>query len=105
MYDAPLTDLGKKQAKSLGVEFSKIPRDALWITSPLTRRDADVHHRTPSGIRTKGGAMEEAEGKQQRTPTAADADDACFDENLDNMNTPLARISTSRRSFKIGRKK
>ena len=41
MYDAPLTDLGKKQAKSLGGVF-KIPRDALGITPRWTPRQADA---------------------------------------------------------------
>ena len=90
MYDAPLTDLGKKQAKSLGVEFSKIPRDALWITSPLTRAMQTCIIGRRAGFERKAEQWKKLRGKQQRTPTADDADDACFDENLDNMNTPLA---------------
>jgi len=90
MYDAPLTDLGKKQAKSLGVEFSKIPRDALWITSPLTRAMQTCIIGRRAGFERKAERLKKMKDRQERTPTAVDADDACFDENLDNMNTPLA---------------
>ena len=36
IFDARLTKLGIEQAKELGKFLSELPKDAVWITSPLT---------------------------------------------------------------------
>ena len=37
IFDAPLTKLGRSQATALGSFLAKLPKDAVWVTSPLTR--------------------------------------------------------------------
>ena len=56
IFDARLTKLGIEQAKELGKFLSELPKDAVWITSPLTRametcvygREANVAFVSPS---------------------------------------------------------
>ena len=58
----PAHGFGEKASQvSGGGVFKNSERRAVDHVA-AARAIADVHHRTPSGIRTKGGAMEEAEG-------------------------------------------
>ena len=73
MFDAALTELGRKQAKSLGPELSKIPRDAVWVSSPLTRALETCLIGRKAGLEYKASRL-----KKKGSP----------DENVDDANTP-----------------
>lgn len=73
MFDAALTELGRKQAKSLGPELSKIPRDAVWVSSPLTRALETCLIGRKAGLDYKSSRL-----KKKGSP----------DENVDDVNTP-----------------
>ena len=66
IFDAPLTKLGVKQAKSLGSFLAKLPKETVWVTSPLTRAMETCVHgykasmEVMSAQRRKGAAMREA---------------------------------------------
>ena len=66
IFDAPLTKLGVKQAKSLGSFLAKLPKETVWVTSPLTRAMETCVHgykasmEVISAQRRKGAAMREA---------------------------------------------
>jgi broad specificity phosphatase PhoE len=68
IFDAPLTKLGARQAKGLGAFLSKLPKDAVWVTSPLTRAMETCVHGYKSSLevaaaqRRKAAAMSEAAG-------------------------------------------
>ena len=68
IFDAPLTKLGVSQAKALGSFLSKLPKDAVWVTSPLTRAMETCVYGYKSSLevtsaqRRKGAAMSEAAG-------------------------------------------
>ena len=68
IFDAPLTKLGVRQAKGLGAFLSKLPKDAVWVTSPLTRAMETCVHGYKSSLevavaqRRKAAAMSEAAG-------------------------------------------
>ena len=68
IFDAPLTKLGVNQAKNLGLFLSKLPKDAVWVTSPLTRAMETCEYGYKSSLevmaaqRRKGAAMSEAAG-------------------------------------------
>lgn len=63
IFDAPLTKLGVSQAKALGSFLSKLPKDAVWVTSPLTRAMETCVYGYKSSLevtsaqRRKGAAM------------------------------------------------
>ena len=59
IFDAPLTKLGVRQAKGLGSFLAKLPKDAVWVTSPLTR-GGDVRARIQ--VEPRGDGDAEAEG-------------------------------------------
>lgn len=77
MFDAMLTELGKKQAKALGPELSKIPRDALWVSSPLTRALETCLIGRRAGLEHKASRLRKL-AKDGESP----------DENADDINTP-----------------
>jgi hypothetical protein len=66
IFDAPLTKLGVRQAKGLGSFLAKLPKDAVWVTSPLTRAMETCVHGYKSSLevmamqKRKGAAMQEA---------------------------------------------
>ena len=68
IFDAPLTKLGVRQAKGLGAFLSKLPKDAVWVTSPLTRAMETCVHGYKASLevavaqRRKAAAMSEAAG-------------------------------------------
>lgn len=68
IFDAPLTKLGVRQARGLGPFLSKLPKDAVWVTSPLTRAMETCVHGYKSSLevaaaqRRKAAAMSEAAG-------------------------------------------
>jgi len=90
MFDAALTELGRIQAKGLGLELSKVPKDALWITSPLTRAMETCVIGRRAGLEVKASRLKE---KAAAAAAAATATGAC-DENVDSANTPGSSSGT-----------
>jgi len=86
MYDAALTELGKSQAKGLGIELSKVPKDALWITSPLTRAMETCIIGRRAGLEVKAARM-----KEKAAMGTPNAQGETVKENIENAaNTPDA---------------
>ena len=92
MFDAALTELGRKQAKALGMALSKMPKNALWITSPLTRAIETCIIGRKAALEAKAAEL----NKAQRGGANV-ADDASPDENVDDLNTPLS--TSSKKAF------
>ena len=66
IFDAPLTKLGRNQATALGSFLAKLPKDAVWVTSPLTRAMETCVYGYKASLQVKaaqkrkGAAMREA---------------------------------------------
>jgi broad specificity phosphatase PhoE len=80
MFDAALTELGKKQAQALGVALSKMPKNALWITSPLTRAIETCIIGRKAAFDAKAVELKKAQ--------RGVVDDPSPNENVDDLNTP-----------------
>jgi hypothetical protein len=65
IFDAPLTTLGVNQARGLGGFLAKLPKDAVWVTSALTRRDGDVRARVQVLARGEIRAEEKSRGGER----------------------------------------
>ena len=83
MFDARLTEKGRREAQALGSELSKIPRDALWITSPLTRAIETCTIGCKAGLTAKS---ERILKKRRLASQKANGQDDSFDENADEGN-------------------
>ena len=83
MFDARLTEKGRREAQALGSELSKIPRDALWITSPLTRAIETCTIGCKAGLTAKS---ERILKKRRMASQKPDGQDDSFDENTDEGN-------------------
>ena len=53
IFDAPLTTLGVNQARGLGGFLAKLPKDAVWVTSALTRAMETCVHGYKSSLEVK----------------------------------------------------
>ena len=83
MFDARLTEKGRREAQALGSELSKIPRDALWITSPLTRAIETCTIGCKAGLTAKSERILKKRRMESQKP---DGQDDSFDENADEGN-------------------
>ena len=65
IFDAPLTKLGARQAKGLGAFLSKLPKDAVWVTSPLTRAMETCVHGYKSSLEVAAAQRRKGRGDER----------------------------------------
>jgi broad specificity phosphatase PhoE len=83
IFDARLTELGIEQAKKLGKFLSKLPKDAVWITSPLTRAMQTCVY----GRESMYAFVEEQQQQQHLGKSSPDENAAPANNNNHNNNS------------------
>ena len=107
IFDARLTKLGIEQAKELGKFLSELPKDAVWITSPLTRametcvygREAMYAFVSPSS------AEDEKNSPDENVAPPNNSNDGNTNNNNSNGNTTSRRSSSASSRKKVSTKK
>lgn len=73
IFDAPLTNLGKRQAKSLGTFLAKLPKETVWVTSALTRAMETCIHGYRASLEVKSAQKRRGAGTKDCASDGGDA--------------------------------